>query len=64
MICPKCHKRILFDLNEQPLPLFDFSSDKWFHASCWHKMQLKKRTVIEEKHVAERQKLIAEWSSF
>jgi len=44
--------------------MFDFASNKWYHQPCWAKMQLRKRTVAEEKHVAERQKLIAEWNTF
>jgi hypothetical protein len=51
-------------LTNEPLPMFDFATNKWYHQPCWAKMQQRKRTVMEQKAITERQKLIAEWNTF
>lgn len=63
MICPCCSKKILFELSSTVL-YFDKDGKKWYHQLCWAKKQQRKRTVTEQKAIAERQKLIAEWNTF
>jgi len=64
MICPKCRKKILFEVSSEPLPRFDFISNKWFHEKCWVKMQLRKKTAKEQEAIAKRQKILADWRTF
>ncbi len=58
MMCPSCHKRIMFVERSTIV----FREGKWWHKSCYARLKEKKEEAKQKEREVKHQQLLIEWT--